>query len=351
MQQLTLRHKLENKMKNYILMFACITLLASCKVTQKTAVTAPVEDIGVHQYPTVADLKVKPEKVSKTEEWNFVPFNIGQPTLNIRKGNMIAEMVNENGGDILLEPQMQYNKRLFGKRTLTISGFVASFDNFRKASDEDLKALAIGYKDCDKPVYNVARKKPLLSKKAEDEPAEKAEKPQKKNSFRISAGLSSSSLKGYDDNNGRIQGYAVNFEYQRHMPCKLYYAASIGMTNRGFRDSNLSLRSDVVNLVPVGFGYEYEFGKKFAAFAHIGWFMDFYLNDAVKSHNYYSYLNDKDVIDTGIRYGIGIKYGRVSLELMNHNSLKSRYNSDDSYYDQQLNHHQKSLVLALGYNF
>lgn len=351
MQQLTLRHKLENKMKNYILMFACITLLASCKVTQKTAVTAPVEDIGVHQYPTVADLKVKPEKVSKTEEWNFVPFNIGQPTLNIRKGNMIAEMVNENGGDILLEPQMQYNKRLFGKRTLTISGFVASFDNFRKASDEDLKALAIGYKECAKPVYNVARKKPLLSKKAEDEPAEKAEKPQKKNTYRISVGLSSSSLKGYDDNDGKIQGYAVNFEYQRHMPCKLYYAASIGFANRGYRDDDWSFKSNVFNVVPVGFGYEYTFGKKFAVFAHVGWYMDFDIADDQNMRSGYAHSSEAEVFDTGIRYGFGIKYGRVSLELMNHNSFKSRYYSYGSYDDMIKDKHQRSLVFALGINF
>lgn len=338
-------------MKNYILMFACITLLASCKVTQKTAVTAPVEDIGVHQYPTVADLKVKPQKVSKTEEWNFVPFNIGQPTLNIRKGNMIAEMVNENGGDILLEPQTQYTKKLFGKRTLTISGFVASFENFRKASDEDLKALKIGYKESAKPVYNVARKKPLLQKKPQKESEENAKKAHPKNVYKVSVGTSASSLKGYEDNDGKIWGYAVNFEYQRHMPCKLYYTASIGMANRGYSDEALSLRANVINVVPIGFGYEYTFGKKFAVFAHVGWFMDFDVYDDIDRHYNASFLSDNDIFDTGIRYGIGFKYGKVSLEVMNHNSLINRFNSYNRYYEKIRDHNQKSFVLALGYNF
>lgn len=328
-------------MNKSVLLLICVALFSSCKVTQKMAVTAPVEDLGVHQYPTVADLDVKPQKVTKTEEWNFVPFNWGQPSLEIRKGNMIAEMVDANGGDVLLEPQTVYTKKAFGKRSLTVSGFVASFDNFRKASDEDLKALEIGYKNSERPVYNVA-KKPLFPnlKKEGDTQNKKG-----RNEFKITVGLTANGMVGHDDSNGRKMGYKVDFEYQRHTPSNFYYNAGFGFAGRGFDVSETTLMSHVINLMPVGVGYNFPINKDFSIYANIGWYMDISLTENL---DYYSYEIDTDgIFDTGFRYGVGVKYGRFSLELMNYSGLVDRFYDD--YYE--AHYKQKSLSFSLGISF
>lgn len=132
-------------MKKYLLFVAVAALacLSSCTTVRKTATTSPI-DTKVYQYPTVADLDVK-NKIEKTVEWNFVPFNLGQPSYELRKQNTIAEIVKENGVDVLLEPQISFTKVSFGKRTLVITGYPAAFKSFRNATPADLEALkAVG---------------------------------------------------------------------------------------------------------------------------------------------------------------------------------------------------------------
>ena len=330
-------------MNKSVLLLICVALFSSCKVTQKMAVTAPVEDVGVHQYPTVADLDVKPQKVTKTEEWNFVPFNWGQPSLEIRKGNMIAEMIETKGGDVLLEPQTEYTKRSCGKRSLTVSGFVASFDNFRKASDEDLEALEIGYRNSERPVYNVA-KKPLFPslKKKGNSSGKKAE-----NVFKVALGLTANGMVGYDDSNGRKMGYRVDFEYERHTPSNFYYNAGFGFAGRGFDIDKATLMSHVINLMPVGVGYSFPINDKFAVYADLGWYMDISLADNLDYDM--SEVDTDGIFDTGFRYGVGVKYGRFSLELMNYSGLMDRFYVSDRYNDSW--YKQKSLTFSLGIYF
>ena len=143
-------------MKRIILlcMAATALLLSSCTTIRKTAATADVHT-GVYQYPTVADLEVLP-KVEQTVTWNFVPFNWGQPSLSVRRGNLMAETLKAAGADVLLEPQFVYTKRSFGERTLTVTGFPAKFKDFRKATPDDLKALHELLPANKRKVYNVA---------------------------------------------------------------------------------------------------------------------------------------------------------------------------------------------------
>lgn len=331
-------------MNKSLLLLISVALLSSCMVTQKMAVTAPVEDIGVHQYPTVADLDVKPQKVSKTEEWNFVPFNIGQPSLDNRKSNMIAEMLDANGGDVLLEPHTVYTKEMFGKRSLTISGFVASFDNFRKASDEDLKALEIGYKNSETPVYNVA-KKPLFANLKKDE---KVRKQGSENLFKITVGFTGSGLVRHYASEDRKMGYLLNFEYQRLTPSNFYYNASFGFASRGFHLDYSEMMSHVFNIMPVGVGYNLQLNDSFSLFANLGWYMDISMvDDGSYSYSWNSRVSAAGIFDTGFKYGVGLKYGRYSLELMNYSGFIGRF------YDNNNSEHykQKSLSLSLGVTF
>lgn len=140
-----------------VFLFVCIMILfSSCSVMKKSTSTSINVNSGVYQYPTVADLNVK-QKIEKVVTWNFVLFNWGQPSLELRKSNMIADIIKENDADILLEPQMTFTKTPYGKRTLVITGFPASFKDFRKATVEDLKALEVTAPVSQKDIYNVAQ--------------------------------------------------------------------------------------------------------------------------------------------------------------------------------------------------
>lgn len=142
---------------NIILLTACMALMAtSCSTIKESTSTSMVVESGVYQYPTVADLDVK-EKVEKQIVWDFIPFNIGQPSLENRKQNLQAEIIKENNADVLLEPQVVYTKKPYGQRTLTITGYPASFKDFRKASDKDLEALKVVVPAPQMKVYNVAQ--------------------------------------------------------------------------------------------------------------------------------------------------------------------------------------------------
>ena len=76
-----------------VFLFVCIMILfSSCSVMKKSTSTSINVNSGVYQYPTVADLNVK-QKIEKVVTWNFVLFNWGQPSLELRKSNMIADII------------------------------------------------------------------------------------------------------------------------------------------------------------------------------------------------------------------------------------------------------------------
>lgn len=132
----------------------CILLLSSCTTIKKTATTVAV-DGSITTYPEVADLDVQ-KKISSTTTWKFVPFHLGEPKLSTAKGNLVAEVLQKYNADILLEPQFVYSKSSCGERELTVTGYPATYKNFRKATDDDLKALKICIEKNHKVNYNSA---------------------------------------------------------------------------------------------------------------------------------------------------------------------------------------------------
>lgn len=138
---------------NIIMILACSFLaFSSCTTIKKTATSVDVQT-GIYQYPTVADLEIHP-KVEVSKTWNFIPFHWGEPSVSLAQGNLIAEIVKENNADILLEPQVIFTKTSFGERKLIITGYPASFKNFRKATESDLDALKACPPENKRTVYN-----------------------------------------------------------------------------------------------------------------------------------------------------------------------------------------------------
>lgn len=125
------------------LMTAILMLMGSCTTVQKTASTADIE-VKVFQYPMVVDLEISPEKISKTTDWYSFFSTMGYET---RRDNLTAEMLQEVGADVLVEPNYIHEKEFPSYHKLTVSGFPAKFKNFRKATDKDLEALKCGNPD------------------------------------------------------------------------------------------------------------------------------------------------------------------------------------------------------------
>lgn len=139
-------------MKKYIFIVAlALTSLCSCTTVKLTSQTADVAT-AVMQYPTVTDLQVL-DAASATVEWGWNPFN--RMTLDMRKGNLVANLLKEKGADILLEERFIYESDGFGGGTLTVTGYPAKFTGFRKATQADLDALRVA----DPGIYNISKKK------------------------------------------------------------------------------------------------------------------------------------------------------------------------------------------------
>lgn len=127
--------------RNTLIIYSLIGLfLSSCSTIKESTATDLRVLSEIHQYPTVTDLNVL-QKVDTVISWNYVPFNFGQPSLNNRETNLVADIIKSNGADVLLEKQIVYTKVPYGTRTLTVTGYPAKFKDFRKATKEDLEAL------------------------------------------------------------------------------------------------------------------------------------------------------------------------------------------------------------------
>lgn len=90
---------------------------------------------------TVAELNIADERVEKTVKWsmNFLSGN----SLEQRKANLIVELCREVGADVLVDPQFSYSKRMLGGGVLTVSGYPATYKNFRTMTDEEVDAFIV----------------------------------------------------------------------------------------------------------------------------------------------------------------------------------------------------------------
>lgn len=352
-------------MKKSILLLACAAALASCTVTQKTAVTAPVTDVSVRQYPTVADLEVKPQKVERTETWPFVPFNWGQPSVKVRKGNMVADLLAENGADVLLEPQTVFTKRFLGPRKLTVTGYAATFSNFRKATKEDLEALDMAVPAHEKTVYNVAQPETALAMGETDSP-ETVKPASRKADWKLSVGWTANTARGgsgYEGDFGHKSGYMIDLEFRKPIKYGIFWGMQIGFEGRGYTyessengyTEDQTFTTHAFKAMPINFGYRYDLNKDFSVSAHIGAFVDAWMTTDFsgttysRNQRYYDEPGfrelheeyDFDCFDLGVAFGIGAQYKHWTLDFDIHRGCRER--ASDL--------HQRSISLSLGYVF
>lgn len=124
-------------MKKLLLLSAIMLLMVSCTTVKKTSVSVQIAP-KMTQYPAVANLDVK-DRIEKTTSWTFNPLN--NVTLEQRKKNLIADVLLENNADVLVEPRYVHKVDRLFYHTLTVSGYPATYKNFRNVEESDIKVL------------------------------------------------------------------------------------------------------------------------------------------------------------------------------------------------------------------
>lgn len=121
----------------------CFLLLASAASAGDEQET-PYQSVNIETTITavsVAELDIADKRVSKSKTWTM---NFLSPTdLEQRKKNLITELCREVGADVLVDPQFTYNRRFLGGGKLTVSGYPATYTNFRTMTDEEVDAFIV----------------------------------------------------------------------------------------------------------------------------------------------------------------------------------------------------------------
>lgn len=116
-----------------------LVLLGSCSTTRKveTAKTLEIYGPGVIQAPVIADLDVKEQKVSGTA--------VGSSnSLSTVKNLALVDAIKKAQADVLISPSFEIETK-GNKTTATVTGFPATYRNFRSATTADSLLVKNGY--------------------------------------------------------------------------------------------------------------------------------------------------------------------------------------------------------------
>lgn len=104
----------------------------------------PTNEVNVETTITAvsaAELEIGETRVSKTSTWG--PKFLSPTSLEQRKANLIVELCNEVGADVLVDPQFTYSKRIFGGGKLTLYGYPAKYKNFRSMTEQEIDSFIV----------------------------------------------------------------------------------------------------------------------------------------------------------------------------------------------------------------
>lgn len=109
----------------------------SLKSTTNTAKTLPIYGAGVIQKPVIVDLDVKQTKTTAT-----ATGKLGS-NLEVIKAEAVSRAIKAAGADVLVEPTYTIVTNR-GNSTVTVSGFPATYKNFRDIKPEDVPLINAG---------------------------------------------------------------------------------------------------------------------------------------------------------------------------------------------------------------
>lgn len=113
--------------------------LNSCSTITHTSQTAAV-DTQVYNL-TVADMKVAAKKDSVTVDWKWNPLST--VSLSAQKQTATHTLLGKNEADVLVEPEYIVKRRgLFRGGSVTVTGYPATYSNFRAMTADDAEKIA-----------------------------------------------------------------------------------------------------------------------------------------------------------------------------------------------------------------
>lgn len=127
-------------MKNIVTGLVIVITMASCGITKSTTNTSKTLNIygsGVIQKPVIVDLDVKQTKVTAT-----VTGKMGS-NIEVLKAEAVSTAVKNALADVLVEPTYTIVSNR-GTSTVTVSGFPATYKNFRDITLEDVPLIKAG---------------------------------------------------------------------------------------------------------------------------------------------------------------------------------------------------------------
>lgn len=113
--------------------------LSSCSTITHTSQTAAV-DTQVYNL-TVADMKVAAKKDSVTVDWKWNPLST--ISLSAQKETATHTLLGKSEADVLVEPEYIVKRRgLFRGGSVTVTGYPATYSNFRAMTADDAEKIA-----------------------------------------------------------------------------------------------------------------------------------------------------------------------------------------------------------------
>lgn len=345
---------------------ACAAIsITSCQMVQQTADTVGI-DAKVVQVPTVADLDVQPQRVTSTQTWRWRFLNVDQLSLGQRKLNLIYDMVNEAKADVLVEPQVRFTKKFFGERSLTISGYPASYKNFRKPTAEDLKAIRAANGTPEKVVVvgdsaHIARATdkgvrvaPVRARNGATTAQHRGEKMGRNLHFFVRAAANFNKYKFGDDlsenfDSNLKMGYDVTLGLQKAIKGgRFYYGPELGVTSRGFQLEYTGSNwwnvieygglSHGVFVSPLNFGFQQRLSNKLTLDAHVGLPVTYYYCDDIEDDGM---SDDYDGWDFNMKLGVGVWIKHFNIDLSYRHGFLETWGEGQS----------NNVMLGLGYRF
>ena len=117
-----------------IVIFAFMTSCIMKKTETATTKTLDINGAGVIQKPTIVDLDVNGAKVSGRAVAKF-----GENIEEV-KILLVAEVLRKANADVLVEPRYAF-ETVNNETTISVSGYPATYKNFRPIKEEDLKLI------------------------------------------------------------------------------------------------------------------------------------------------------------------------------------------------------------------
>lgn len=127
-------------MKKLVFAIAVIMCAVSCSTPSFVSYSAKTADLpySIKALPMTSQLNVSETKVSAI-------VKVGKNDLKKSKKMMedwaVSEALKQTGGDILLEPRYEYNYKNNVLVSVTVSGYPATFSNFRPMTKEDAETI------------------------------------------------------------------------------------------------------------------------------------------------------------------------------------------------------------------